>query len=296
MRAIFLEHARSRAAEISDLPALDAHLARAVHAAITSWPDLALPRPDFVAAVGDRFASDRAALDVWFSRLQAQDLFLAVAVSEGIPLAADAFSRLYREEIARAVRRYEGPRQPVDDLVQIVLEKLIVGAGPRKGKLCEYGGQGPLSAWLKVVAARTAIDAVKGGAQQRREHGVEDLAAAASAQVGDVDLDFLKRDYQSTFKEAFAEAIGELPPEERTLLRMSALRGMGIDEIGTVFHVHRATAARRLARVRESLLLATRAKLCARLSVRDDEIDSVLGLIESRMEVSLERLLRSTMR
>ena len=292
MRATFLEHAGSRATEISDQAALESHLARAVHAAIAAWPDVALPRPAFVAALGERFASDRAPIDVWFSRLQAQDLFLAVAVSEGIPLAANTFSKVYREELARAVRRYEGQRQSVDDLVQIVLEKLTVG----KGKLREYSGQGPLSAWLKVVAARTAIDAVKGGAQQRREHGVEDLAAAASAQVGDVDLDFLKRDYQSSFKEAFSEAISELPPEERTLLRMSALRGMGIDEIGTVFHVHRATAARRLARVRESLLLATRAKLCAKLSVRDDEIDSVLGLIESRMEVSLERLLRSTMR
>lgn len=294
MRAQFLEHAGARADQSGEPDALSAHIERAVLTAVRAWPDLALARPVFVAAMGRRFGEDRAPIDVWFQRLHADDLFLVVAVTEGVAGAAETFARRHRDELLRAVRKYEGPRQSVEDLVQGVLEKLLVGAPGKPPKLAEYAGQGPLRSWLKVVAARTAIDAVKGSAQHKREHGVDDLAKAAD-HSGDPELDFIKETYRASFKEAFAEAIAVLPPEERTLLRMSILRGLGIDEIGAIFHVHRATAARRVARARESLLSAVRRTLSAKLGVRDDEVDSVIGLIGSRMEVSLERLLRTTL-
>lgn len=293
MREHFLEQAGNRASEVGDPQVLSELLDRMLKTAVDTWPDLALPRATFAAALGARFGAASSPLPVWFERLHPADLYLAVAVTEGVSGAVDAFESCYRADIARAGRRYEGPRHPAEDLVQIILEKLLVGGVGKPPKLAEYAGQGHLQNWLRVASARTALDAVKGGAQHKREQGTDDLAAAADV-AGDVELDFIKSTYHASFKESFAEAVAGLQPEERTLLRMSAMHNLGIDEIGAVLHIHRATAARRLARAREELLAATRRSLCARLKVRDDEIDSVLGLIGSRMEVSLERLLRTT--
>jgi RNA polymerase sigma-70 factor (ECF subfamily) len=269
---------------------LETFLSNAVQQATSAWP--ALEVPSFVEVLGQKFAAQSVPAELWFSRLHPADLYLATAAALRVPGAADAFDRVYRPDLLKTARRFEGPRHPADDLVQLMLLKLLVGSEGRRPRIAEYSGQGWLQNWLRVTTVRLCLDAVKGGAQHKREQGTDELVAADLSD--DLELDFIKQTYRAHFKAAFAKAVSRLDSTERTLLKLSALHGLGIDELAALFHVHRATAARRVARARQSLLDHTRSALREALSVRDEELDSILGLIHSRLEVSLERLLRTT--
>ncbi|MEM9461696.1 MAG: transcriptional regulator, partial [Myxococcota bacterium] len=65
----------------------------------------------------------------------------------------------------------------------------------------------------------------------------------------------------------------------------------GIDRIGAIYGVHRATAARWIARARAQLLEGTRAEFAARTSVSAEHCDSLFALMRSQLDVSLPGLL-----
>jgi RNA polymerase sigma-70 factor (ECF subfamily) len=112
----------------------------------------------------------------------------------------------------------------------------------------------------------------------------------------DPELDFLKVRYRAEFRAAFYETLRNLGIDERNVLRFHYMDGLTIDEIGAAYGVHRATVARWLARAREDVLEKTRRALSERLKVDTQEAASVIALIQSRLEVSLARLLAETPR
>ncbi len=271
--------------------ALQRWLTAAIDEAQQAWPGLKVD--DFPAVLGARFGAQQGDAEAWFARLVAPDLYLATAIVQGCPGAAARFEASLGGVLRRVARRFAGPRHPEEDLVQGMLEVLVVGSRGRGPRLASYAGQGLLRSWLRVTSVRLAIDATRSGIQHRREDPRDELSVADVAH--DPELDFLKCTYRAHFRASFADAVAQLQPEERTLLKLAYLHGLNVDAIGRVFHVHRATAARRVARARASLLEHTRAGLTRSLSVPDDELDSIMGLIHSKLEVSLERLLRTTL-
>ena len=69
------------------------------------------------------------------------------------------------------------------------------------------------------------------------------------------------------------------------------LDGIGIDELAAQHGVHRATCARWLEAARQQILVATQKELIDRLSLSRAELQSVIKLIASQLEVSLARVL-----
>ena len=86
-------------------------------------------------------------------------------------------------------------------------------------------------------------------------------------------------------------ALAELLPRDRTLLRQHHLLGLGIGEIGTMYGVHRATAARWIERCTRVLLNATRRTLATHLRVDRTDVDSILRLVRSKLEISIRAAL-----
>ena len=64
---------------------------------------------------------------------------------------------------------------------------------------------------------------------------------------------------------------------------------MSIDQLGVIYQVNRATAARWLAEARAVLLKATRVELHATLQLRPDECDSLIAFVSSQLDVSILR-------
>jgi RNA polymerase sigma-70 factor (ECF subfamily) len=140
------------------------------------------------------------------------------------------------------------------------------------------------------MAVREAIDLVR---RSWREVAVdEDLPLHTFVTPGDANLEHTKRYYCEEFKQAFSAALRGLSARDQTLLRQHVIDGLSIDQLGALYHMHRATAARSLQRARHALLDATRAHLASRLAVGPRELDSILRLVRSRLEVTLRGLVR----
>ena len=177
----------------------------------------------------------------------------------------------------------------VDEVRQIVREKLLVAPTGSPPRLVELAGQGDLAGLVRVVALRTALNL------RRDEHGdrlVSDdgmLDALVSDRHEPVPLGVDR----ARVKDAFEAALRRLDARDRNVLRMHLLHGSSVDDIGRAHRVHRATAARWLGHIRDRLYQETCDHL-GEAGLSDDERASALKLIDSRFEISFERVLRPT--
>jgi RNA polymerase sigma-70 factor (ECF subfamily) len=69
--------------------------------------------------------------------------------------------------------------------------------------------------------------------------------------------------------------------------------GMTLEQLAQMYGVHRATIVRWLAAAREAVFGATRAHVAETLHAPADELDEMFDLVQSRVELSVERLLAS---
>lgn len=271
--------------------ALEASLGAILDEARGAWPSVVLDDGAFLRFLAERLPED-AELET-LARFNLTGLYIACGCLLGDARAVAAFRERYHPVIERALAAIELPRATREDAAQSIFQKLFLGDTESRPKICHYAGEGELETWLRVVATRHAIDLARreraGHRNLDEESQLLDLAAGDS----DPELALLKERYRVEFKEAFQEAFATLGREERNLLRYQVLEGLSIDEIGLLYQVHRATAARRLARVREKLLDTTRETLLARLRLQPEgsEFESILRLIQSELQVSITRLL-----
>jgi len=215
-----------------------------------------------------------------------REVALALACADGQRAALDALEREYFDGVRGALGAMKLAPELRDEVEQEVRRKLLVGDPP---KLVGYAGRGSLRGLLKVTATRTAISMLR---KAGREAPGDDALVDASGER-DPELAFLKARYRGVFRDAFAEAVASLEPRERNLLRLHFLRKMTLESLATMYGVHRATIVRHLAKIRDSIDRATRAAMRERLGADRREVDSVMELIASRFDASVERLLRT---
>jgi RNA polymerase sigma-70 factor (ECF subfamily) len=106
----------------------------------------------------------------------------------------------------------------------------------------------------------------------------------------------VKAESRDAVAAAMVDAAKQLEPGDRHLLRQHLVAGLSIDQLGAVLGIHRATAARRITRAREQLVAGTRKELARRLQLDGRELDDVIGLVMSRLDVSIAKLLASVPR
>ena len=75
------------------------------------------------------------------------------------------------------------------------------------------------------------------------------------------------------------------------LLRLHYIDTLSIDEIGELYHAHRATVARWIAKARDDIMVRTRSILIEQKGIPRSEYESVMLLIQSQLGVSLSRCL-----
>ena len=99
----------------------------------------------------------------------------------------------------------------------------------------------------------------------------------------------LKDRCRGDLRAAFAVALGELEPRERTLLRQHYLDGLGIDALAPLHRVHRATCARWIEAAREKILRRVKSHLRDALDLPPSDLDSAIVLVQSQLDLSLSR-------
>ena len=287
----------ARRTDLARLPGWEARLATALDDAAPAGGRVWIARDDFAGELAARLnEDDEADVARWWDHLRAGDLYLASACVRGVDGALDRFERVYGEEIARIARRFERPGLQADDLIELLRAKLFTmpgggGASSGRPRIATYTGQGFLQNWVRVTATRTFIDYGRTHDEPLEVPMRNELVAVLPEPKGDPELQLLKREHMTHFKASFAEAVAALDSADRLLLKQHLVERLTIDQLGALYHLHRASAARRIAKARDALLVATRIALARRLGVPPERVASVLELIASRLEASIERLL-----
>jgi RNA polymerase sigma-70 factor (ECF subfamily) len=263
-----------------------AALAAAVDAARAAHPAVDVPDAALAAYLAERVA-DHGSLADAIAALPAGDLLLACGCARGVTAALTAFE-VVLAEVDAAGRTARAAADLVDEVKQRLRTQLLVAAGKPPG-IAAFKGRGSLRGWIRVAATRELVRLEQQG---RRSRPLEDAFLDDAA--GDPAVDALKAKYRAELAAAIKDAVGRLSSDDRTLLRHHLIDRLSIDELGARYAVHRATAARWLARARTALVATTETELAIRLRLAPEEVTSVIRMVASRLDASLAGALEDT--
>ena len=275
------EHRVAQAMRATGLdPSLLPPIVEALSRARAAWPDI--PEQDELAAfVANRLSPASTGLEV--ARLHFEDLYLAHACMQGHASATVALEHLLRTSATPALRRLSMDAAAIDDLLQTVLIKLVIGPD---AKLAGYMGRGSLRRWLRSFALRTGLK------QRQRSRTNEDAALLDALPSSEgPEVAFLGARYRASIRHALMEGFRTLDVRERGLMRQHYLDGLTLAQLGGMHRVSRRTVARWLAQARVSLESAARAAAVADAGLSDTEFQSLIPLVWSQLRSGLRELL-----
>lgn len=245
-----------------------------------AFPSLAIPDDKLLPLVNQRLGGEPA------YALDSEEVYLACACALGDATAIALFEQRYFGVIAPQLARLSLDRDQIAEVTQQLRVRLFVGDPPR---VIGYAGDGQLGGLVRVAALRAGLNLLRDKGTLERSDGLDQLPELADTP----ELSQDKAEHRAAFKAAFEDAIGSLESRDRSLLQLSLVKGHGIDRIAAIYAVHRATAARWLQTARDNLTKLVHRRLGERLNVSVDQLADLLPLVQSRLELSLERLLRS---
>jgi RNA polymerase sigma-70 factor (ECF subfamily) len=260
-------------------------LADAIAAARAAWPGLDVSPDEFTRYLAPKIA---ALPDGSFRQLRTSDLYLACACAERKPAALSIFEERYGTLLGRTLDRMRLSASAAEEYRAQLREALFfTQAKDAPPLIASYSGRGELGSWLRSIATRAALKIRDKEQRNVEPTGVLDLLPAE----GNPELEYLRTRYAHEFQEALLLALGELSPRERNLLRQHYLDGLSIDAVGRLYRVHRATAARWLAEIRDTVLTRVKDGLRAGGALSDSELESVLRMARSGFDLSISTLL-----
>ena len=271
-----------------DPAVLEARLQEVVDKAVRMWPGLAINPVRLVAHLA-RVVGDDAAQGL--TDLYAEDVALGLACIDKTPGALTQLERQCGPAIDAAVARIDRSPELRDEVRQTLWQRLFVGTPGQAPRILSYAGRGPLAGWIAVAAQRTALD-------------LRRAATRAAGSDPDVDqllpsddhpeVDYLRMRYKTEFEDAVRDALSALPDRDRLLLRLTTVSGLSHEQIANIYKVNQSTVSRWIGRARAEVLEATQRSVCAKLGVKRDEFMSLAGLLVSRIDLSISRVLETS--
>ena len=270
-------------------PDLEEALAAASARARSTWTGVDAGDERFAAFLGGRIPAGE------LETARVGDLWAACACGTGDGRAIAEVEARYFPDVDAALGKMGLSADRIGEVKQGLRRLLFVGdpGNPPAGtapRITEYRGTGDLRAWLRVTAMRAALKLIR---KENRETPTDDALLEARAQQDDPELAYMKAAYRASFKVAFQEALDSLHARERLLLKQQIVDGLGIDELGALYDVHRATAARWVQSAREKLLLRTRRTFMLNARISSEECESIMRMVRSQLDMSLHRRLGS---
>jgi RNA polymerase sigma-70 factor, ECF subfamily len=239
---------------------------------------------------------DEAGLEIALRRLfeagrqawPAIELSPEAFVRQLVTRAVEAFDHTHMHRVGAFVSRLRPSAAFVDDVRQVLREKLFVGKGGAAPKIREYNGRAALASWLRVIAVRAAIDLRRASDDASGDDEAEGRPGGAGT---DPEIRFIQQRYRGVFNDAIRDAIDTLEVEHREILRLHFVEGRTLDQLAASLGVHRATVARRVKAAREAVLGRARRRLAEQLGAQHAELESLAGVMMSQIDLSLGGLL-----
>lgn len=258
-------------------------MAEVVAASREAWPGVSVPDDELVAYVTERLVPETS-LEEALRTLCVPDLWLACAIARGDAAAIKAFDAQLAH-VGEAIAHLDGGSALVADVTAAVRERVLGTGG--NGKITDFRGRGDLRGWLRVIAVREALQIMRA---RKREAPMPEHGDALADRLDEHSMQ-LTPDEQRVYRDAFAVALATLTPRERNLLRQQYVYGATIDELGALYGVHRATAARWIAQIRDTLLRRTRRHVAEAMQLTGTDLDGAMGRIAGHLDYSLRHTL-----
>jgi len=273
--------AASRGVEVT--VSLEAAVRGAMDRARAAHLELALAPRVFAEYLAAR--SDEAGL----ASACVEDLYLACACLRADREALRRFETLLTQVPAWLKRPADAP--VVDEVKQQLRADLLVGAD---ASLARYQGRGALHAWLRVAALRLFWKL------ESRTPGVEPISDASPAAPSatrerreNPERLIAGGEVEPAVLAAIRDAFAALTSKQRALLRLRHAEGLTDEKIGAMYRVHQSTATRWLTAAHEEITAHVRRSLADALRLRGPDLESMLGAMESRMDLHLSGLLQT---
>jgi RNA polymerase sigma-70 factor (ECF subfamily) len=267
--------------------ALDPVLGELLESARAAWPGVELPGKDFAAHLA-HVAPEVDDVAGALRDMNTDDLYLACACAKGDPPAVRAFEQTILPRAARAAARIDSNDNFVQEVLAEVRVKLLVAAEGQP-RIANYLGRGPLAHWVQVTAMRVAQTFKR---KTRKKEIAMDLPDVVQSVLGeDPELAPFADQLEKPFAKAFTDALGELSPRERNVLRLYLLEDVSAAQIGGMYRVHRATVARWIAQARRKVHAATKRRLAEEVELGPSSFESVMGQMMSGIDLSLASVL-----
>jgi RNA polymerase sigma-70 factor, ECF subfamily len=257
--------------------------ARVLAAGKLSWPTLNVDAKELTA-----YLLERGVTPETLTQAIAADLFLAFACFVKVPSAVQLFQTTYDRIVVAAAKRLDASGSLADELRQRVSEQLFVGSAAGAPKIGEYRGRGPLSAWLRTCAKRIALRLVKTHAPEvlmTREALADEIS-----DVCDQELSLLKEHYGELFRQELVLALNELPARDRMLLQLHLVAGLTTTRIAKMYHLNQSSISRQLQRAAATIFTLVKQRIHTRLGVGTAELESLLDLARSHIELTLSTM------
>ncbi len=294
LAALFVEQLclATDATEQLDQQRLTDALAQLLEQATTAWPELSVQPERFVVHLAERIGASEPDPIAALTELRAADLYLACGCALADRNAVAHFHERFVPVIDAVVKRLERSGVSPEDARQMLFERLLVSKGDRPPALALYAGRGDLAAYVRMAALHTGLKQL--AKRKRSRSSSTEALAELSTPDDDPEMATLKQRYRDQFKSAFQAALAGLSSSQRNLLRYHYLSGLTTRQIASLTSVAQSTVTRRLAQVRATLLSATRRALIEELQMPPEEIRNIMGMVESQIDLSIERVLTET--
>lgn len=211
--------------------------------------------------------------------MESDELAWAAACVSGDPAALARLDAGPLHEAATHLTSLGFAAAAIDEALQRARHKLVV-----EGALRTYRGRGPLAIFVRTSVVRLAIDEHR----QVRDH--VELSDIVAAPLPDPELEYMRKLYGDHLAAAVKDAWHRLAPHERFILSLRIYESTSIDDLARIYQIHRASAARRAAAARASLVTHTRTCLRERLGVGDTTLDSILRIVTSSVQLPADEV------
>ncbi|HZO13464.1 MAG TPA: sigma-70 family RNA polymerase sigma factor [Polyangiaceae bacterium] len=269
----------------------EARLGEIVSRAREAHPDYEVDDVAFVTHLASCLDGESQPLEALES-LEHADLFLAMACASGDARALAEFERRYILAVPAMLARQKLARSQdvVEEIQQALRDRLLVPRGSEAPRIAEYAGRGPLAAWVRVAAVREAIGLDRKARATAHKHTEAEKRAPVPRRA-DPEAEVIRDRYHGALKAAVKRALAALDEEDRTLLRLHFIEGLTVEQIGATIGAHGSTASRRISRARERVRELTERELAREMPMRKSEFRSLVGLLRSELDVSVQEVL-----
>lgn len=238
-----------------------------------AWPQIVVDEAAFTAAV------NRAP-----EAIDGPELYIACAAATGDTAAIRAFEARYFTCIAGVAKRLSLSSDDANEIAQTLRQRLFIAQDGKPADVIGYAGSGRLAGLVQVAATRIGLN-LRRGRKRIADDVVPDAPTVAN------DTMYSKAEYRGHIKTALEDAATMLEPRDRTLLRLHFVDRASIDDVATLYRVHRATAARWISVAREALVANTRQQFLAATKLDAGDDAGLASFVESQLTLSLSRIL-----